>query len=127
MEFQAEWLTLGRHRTRLRCERGFPTERLRQLAEVARIGIECNLSAHARLVEIVAQREESYLIKIGTTFSRDKEAAYHLGPALAILFGLPQNRMDIDVTVVDQSEVDLHFGVYERMLAEKLGAVPPLQ
>lgn len=127
MEFHAEWLTLGRHRTRLRCERGFPTECTRQLAELAKIGIECNLSARARLVEVVAQREESYLIRIGTTFARDKEAAFHLEPALAILLGLPQERVGVEVTVVDQSEVDTHFGVYERMLAEKLGAVPPLQ
>jgi hypothetical protein len=31
------------------------------------------------------------------------------------------------VTAVTQEEVNLHFGVYERMLAEKLGVVPPLQ
>lgn len=76
---------------------------------------------------MIAQREESYLIRIGTTFARDKEAAFHLEPALAILLGLLHERVGVEVTVVDQSEVDTHFGVYERMLGEKLGAVPPLQ
>ncbi|MFJ1260323.1 hypothetical protein [Cupriavidus sp. CuC1] len=53
MEFDSEWLTLGKHRVQLKCARG--------------------------------------------------------------------------VVVVSQTEVDMHFGVYERMLAEKLGAVPPIQ
>lgn len=35
--------------------------------------------------------------------------------------------IEISVTVVTQEEVDLHCGVYERMLAEKHGVVPPIQ
>jgi hypothetical protein len=31
------------------------------------------------------------------------------------------------VTVVTQEEVDLHFGVYERMLAEKISGLPPIR
>jgi hypothetical protein len=40
--------------------------------------------------------------------------------------GLLPEQVNIFVQVVTQEEVDLHFGVYERMLAEKLGAVPPM-
>ena len=39
---------------------------------------------------------------------------------------LPE-QVNLFVHAVTQDEVDLHFGVYERMLAEKLGAVPPIQ
>jgi hypothetical protein len=41
--------------------------------------------------------------------------------------GLLPEQVNIFVQAVTQEEVDLHFGVYERMLAEKLGAVPPIQ
>ncbi|AZG17147.1 hypothetical protein [Cupriavidus pauculus] len=47
--------------------------------------------------------------------------------ALATIFGLKAEQVTIDVVVVSQTEVDTHFGVYERMLAEKLGTVPPIQ
>jgi hypothetical protein len=39
---------------------------------------------------------------------------------------LPE-QVNMFVQPVTQEEVDLHFGVYERMLAEKLGVVPPIQ
>jgi len=130
MEFDSDWITLGKHRVRLRCVRGFPTEKTRTVAEVARIAIEHNLSAAARLVEVSSDGANSYTaytISIGTTFPKDKDAAPHLEMALAILLGLKPDRISMDVTVVSQAEVDLHFGVYERMLAEKLGIVPPIQ
>jgi hypothetical protein len=41
--------------------------------------------------------------------------------------GLPPEKVNIFVQTVAQEEVDLHFGVYERMLAEKFGAAPPIQ
>ncbi|WP_026035337.1 hypothetical protein [Cupriavidus sp. BIS7] len=126
MEFNSEWVTLGRHRVRLLCTRGFPTERTRRVAELATLAIENNLSARARLVDVTEQGN-AYVISIGTTFEKDKEAATHLELALATMFGLPPKQIEIDVVVVSQTEVDTHFGVYERMLAEKLGTVPPIQ
>ena len=53
--------------------------------------------------------------------------APHLKAAIATVLGLQPAQINILVTVVMQEEVDLHFGVYERMLAEKLSVVPPLQ
>jgi hypothetical protein len=44
-----------------------------------------------------------------------------------VLLGLLPEQVNITVTVVSQEDVDLHFGVYERMLAEKMGVVPPIQ
>ncbi|MCP3022424.1 hypothetical protein [Cupriavidus basilensis] len=126
MKFDSEWVTLGRHRVRLKCTRGFPTERTRRVAELVTIAIDNNLSARARLVEVTAQGD-AYVISIGTTFEKDREAAPHLEVALATMFGLALEQVTIDVVVVSQTEVDTHFGVYERMLAEKLGAVPPIQ
>ncbi|MDK3026393.1 hypothetical protein QO239_27685 [Cupriavidus taiwanensis] len=127
MEFDSEWLTLGKHRVKLKCARGFPTERTRSVAELSRIAIENNLSAGARLVEVTAQGEKAYVISVGTTFEKDKAAAPHLEVALATMFGLAPEQVRMDVVVVSQYDVDRHFGVYERMLAEKLGAVPPIQ
>ncbi|GAB7540366.1 MULTISPECIES: hypothetical protein [unclassified Cupriavidus] len=127
MEFDSEWLTLGKHRVQLKCARGFPTERTRSVAELAKMAIENNLSAGARLVEVTAEGEKAYVISVGTTFAKDREAAPHLEVALATMFGLAPEQVNIDVVVVSQTEVDMHFGVYERMLAEKLGAVPPIQ
>ncbi|CAG9187730.1 MULTISPECIES: hypothetical protein [Cupriavidus] len=127
MEFDTDWITLGPHRVRLRCLGGFPTEKMRTIAELARIAIEHNMSAAARLLEVVADRSNAYSINIGTTFSKDKDAAPTLEVALATMLGLKTDQFSIDVTVVSQAEVDLHFGVYERMLAERIGIVPLIQ
>lgn len=127
MEFDTDWTTLGPHRVRLRCVRGFPTEKMRTIAELSRIAIEHNMSAAARLLEVVADRSNSYSINIGTTFPKDTAAAPHLEVALATVLGLKADQISLDVTVVSQTEVDLHFGVYERMLAEKIGIVPQIQ
>jgi hypothetical protein len=43
------------------------------------------------------------------------------------VFGLLPDQVNVTVNIVSQEEVDLHFGVYERMLAEKLGGVQPIQ
>ena len=126
MEFDSDWITLGKHRVCLRCVRGFPTEKTRSVAEVARIAIEHNLSAAARLLEVTAVGESASTISIGTTFPNDKGAAPQLEVALATMFGLKPDRISMEVTVVSQAEVDLHFGVYERMLAEKVGIIPPI-
>ncbi|MEC3768978.1 MULTISPECIES: hypothetical protein [Cupriavidus] len=127
MEFDSEWLTLGKHRLRLRCARGFPTERTRRVAELARIAIESNLSAAARLVEVSSEGERAYTVSVGTTFAKDREAAPHLELALATMLGLKVGQVSMEIVVVSQADVDKHFGVYERMLAEKLGVVPSIQ
>jgi hypothetical protein len=127
MEFDSDWLTLGRHRVRLRSPRGFPTELMRSVAEVVRLAIDNNMSARARLVEIVFQHEQTYDIAVGTTFTEDRVCAPQLEAAITVVLGLLPEQVNITVTTVSQEEVDLHFGVYERMLAEKLGVVPPIQ
>ncbi|WP_354678295.1 hypothetical protein [Cupriavidus plantarum] len=127
MEFDTDWITLGAHRVRLRCVRGFPTEKMRSIAELTRIAIEHNMSAAARLLEVVADRSNAYSISIGTTFPKDKDMVPELESALATIFGLKADQITMEVTVVSQAEVDLHFGVYERMLAEKIGIVPRIQ
>jgi hypothetical protein len=127
MEFDSDWLTLGRHCVRLRSTRGFPTELMRSVAEVVRLAIDNNMSARARLVEIVFQQDHAYEIAVGTTLAEDSVCAPQLEAALALVLGLLPEQVNIIVTTVSQEEVDLHFGVYERMLAEKLGVVPPIQ
>lgn len=126
MEFDSDWLTLGRHRVRLRSTRGFPTEMMRTVADVVRLAVENNMSARARLVEIVFQ-QETYDIAVGTTLLEDSVCAPELEAAIAVVLGLLSEQVNITVTTVSQEEVNLHFGVYERMLAEKLGVVPPIQ
>ena len=127
MEFDCDWLTLGRHRIRLSSKKGFPTEMMRTGVEVVRLAIDNNMSARARLVEVVAKKEATYEIAVGTTFADDRLCAPQLEGAIATVLGLQTAQINILVTVVTQEEVDLHFGVYERMLAEKLGVMPPLQ
>jgi hypothetical protein len=73
MEFDSDWLTLGRHRVRLRSPRGFPTELMRSVAEVVRLAIDNNMSARARLVEIVFQHDQTYDIAVGTTLMEDRK------------------------------------------------------
>lgn len=71
VEFDTDWRTLGKHRVMLRSMKGFPTEVMRQLAEVARLAADNNMSARARIVEIVFREEKVYDITIGTTMSED--------------------------------------------------------
>ena len=127
MEFAYDWLTLGRHRIRLHSTRGFPTETMRTAVEVIRLAIDNNMSARARLVEVVCRQEKIYEATIGTTVPKDKICAPQLETYIAGVLGLPSDHISLIVTTVEQSEVDLHFGVYERMLAEKLGTAPPIQ
>jgi len=99
------------------------------VAELARIAIENNLSAAARLVEVTATGpgENAYTITVGTTFAKDREAATNLELALATMLGIRADHLNMEVQVISQAEVDTHFGVYERCLAEKLGIVLPIQ
>ena len=127
MEFDTDWLTLGPHRVRLRSTKGFPTEAMRKAVEVVRIAVDNNMSARARLVEVVCRQEKIYEVTIGTTVAKDKLCAPQLETFIAGVLGLPSDHINLIVTTVEQSEVDLHFGVYERMLAEKLGTAPPIQ
>ena len=127
MEFDTDWLTLGPHRVRLRSTKGFPTEAMRKAVEVVRIAVDNNMSARARLVEVVCRQEKIYEVTIGTTVAKDKICAPQLETFIAGVLGLPSDHISLIVMTVEQSEVDLHFGVYERMLAEKLGTAPPVQ
>jgi hypothetical protein len=97
------------------------------VAEVVRLAIDNNMSARARLVEIVFQQEQTFDIAVGTTLAEDRVCAPQLEAAIAVVLGLLPDQVNIIVTTVSQEEVDLHFGAYKRMLAEKLGVVPPIQ
>ncbi|KWI58874.1 hypothetical protein WM06_33965 [Burkholderia cepacia] len=125
MEFDTDWLTLGRHRIRLRSTKGFPTETMRTVTEVVRLAIDNNMSARARLIEVVCRHEQTYDVLVGTTMAEDKVCAPQLEAAVAVVLGLLPDQINITVTPVTQKEVDLHFGVYERMLSEKLSTAPP--
>ena len=127
MEFDTDWKTLGRHRIRLRSTKGFPTRVMRRLADVTRLAIDNNMSARARIVDIVFRQERAYDITVGTTLAEDRLCAPQLESAIATVMGLLPAQVNVDVQVVTQEEVDLNFGVYERALAEKLGVIPPLQ
>ena len=56
MDFNNDWLTLGRHRVRLSSTKGFPTETMRTAVDVIRLAIDSNMSARARLVEVALRR-----------------------------------------------------------------------
>jgi hypothetical protein len=56
MEFNSNWLTIGKHRIRLRSDKGFPTETMHSMAELVKLAIENNMSARARLVEVYCQQ-----------------------------------------------------------------------
>lgn len=127
MEFDTDWRTLGKHRIRLRSVKGFPTEVMHQLADVTRLAVDNNMSARARVVDIVLREEKSYDITVGSTLPEHRICAPQLEAAIATVMGLPSEKVNIFVQTVAQEEVDLHFGVYERMLAEKFGAAPPIQ
>lgn len=64
---------------------------------------------------------------VGTTMAEDKVCAPQLEAAVAVVLGLLPDQIHITVTPVTQKEVDLHFGVYERMLSEKLSTTPPIR
>ena len=69
----------------------------------------------------------SYDLSVGTTFADDRLCVPQLESAIAVVLGLLPGQVRIFVTVVTQEEVDLHFGVYERMLAEKISGLPPIE
>lgn len=97
------------------------------MAEVVQLVIDNNMSARARLVEIVFQHEQTYDIAVGATLTEDRVCAPQPEAAIAVVLGLLPDQMNIIMTTVTQEEVDLHFDAYQRMLAEKLGVVPPIQ
>jgi hypothetical protein len=128
MEFEIDLKTLGKHRVRLRATRGFPTETLHTVADVARLAIENNMSARARLVEVVYRdQDKAYDIFVGSTMPDDRRCGAHLEVAMATVLGLPPEQVTMTVITVEQREVDLNFGVYERLLSQKLGLIPPIQ
>jgi hypothetical protein len=75
VEFETEWKTPGKHRVRLHATRGFPTEALHTATDVARLAIENNTSARARLVEVVYRdQDKAYDVFVGTTVPGDCDA-----------------------------------------------------
>lgn len=117
MEFETDWKTLGKHRVRQRATRGFPTETVHTVADVARLAIENNMSARARLVEVVYRdADKVYDIFVGTTMPDDRRCAAHLEVAMATVLGLLPEQLTMTVITVEQREIDLNFGVYERLL-----------
>ena len=64
MEFDTDWRTLGKHRIKLRSTKGFPTELMLQVAEVTRLAVDNNMSARARIVEIVYRHDKAYDITV---------------------------------------------------------------
>ncbi|MGF6971118.1 hypothetical protein OKW43_008213 [Paraburkholderia sp. WC7.3g] len=59
--------------------------------------------------------------------AEDKVCAPQLEAAIAVVLGLLPDQINMTVVAVEQTEVDLHFGMYERMLAGQLGTAPPIQ
>ena len=119
---------LGQTPVRSHATRGFPTETLHAVADVARLAIESNMSARARLVEVIYRdQDKSYDIFVGTTMPDDRRCAAQLEVAMATVLGLLPEQITITVNMVEQTEVDLHFGVYKRLLSQKIGSVPPNQ
>lgn len=128
MEFETEWKTLGKHRVRLHATRGFPTETMHTVADLARLAIENNMSARARLVEVIYRdQDKAYDIFVGTTMSEDRRCGAQLEVAMATVLGLQPEQITLTVNTIEQTEVDLNFGVYERLLSQKIGSVPPIQ
>jgi hypothetical protein len=46
---------------------------------------------------------------------------------MATVLGLLPEQITLSVNSVEQTEVELNFGVYERLLSQKIGSVPPIQ
>lgn len=114
MEFETDWKTLGKHRVRLRATRGFPTETVHTVADVARLAIENNMSARARLVEVVYRdADKAHDIFVGTTMPDDRRCAAHLEVAMATVLGLLPEQLTMTVITVEQREIDLNFDVYD--------------
>ncbi|OTP71051.1 hypothetical protein PAMC26510_23890 [Caballeronia sordidicola] len=98
------------------------------MAELARLSIENNMSARARLVEIVYRdQDKAYDVFVGTTVPDDRRCAAQLEVAIATVLGLLPEQITMTVNTVEQAEVDLNFGIFERLLAQKIGSVPPIQ
>lgn len=98
------------------------------MADLARLAIENNMSARARLVEVVYRdQDKAYDIFVGTTMPDDRRCAAQLEVAMATVLGLLPEQLTMTVNAVEQREVDLNFGVYERLLAQKLGSAPAVQ
>ena len=88
------------------------------------LAIENNMSARARIIEVVlCDQDNAYDIYVGITMADDSVCATHLEVTLATVRGLVPEQLTLVVRSVSQTEVDLHFGIYERLLAQKLEPV----
>jgi hypothetical protein len=97
----------------------------------ARFNVLIELSVVHLVPHIIADRltatEPTYDVFVGATMSEDAMCAPQLEVALATVLGLLPEQLTFTVNTIAQAEVNLSFGVYERLLAQKLGAVPPIQ
>ncbi|GJH13341.1 hypothetical protein CBA19CS11_30905 [Caballeronia novacaledonica] len=115
MKFDTGWREIGKHRIRLRSAKGFLTEVMHQLAEVTRTAVDNNMSARARVVDIVFGQEKTYHIAVGSTVAEDRICAPQREPALAAATDLVPDQINLIVRIKAQEEVEPHFAVYERM------------
>jgi hypothetical protein len=98
------------------------------MADVAWLAVERNVSARARLVEVVFRDQDgAYDIPVGTTAAEDRTCEGPIEAALAVILGPTPERVALTVRTVSQDEVDLSFDTYERLLAQKMGATAPIQ
>ncbi|WP_438391614.1 hypothetical protein [Caballeronia sp. DA-9] len=92
------------------------------------MAIENNMSVRARLVEIVYRDPDKACdIFVGTTMPEDRRCAVQLEVGIATVVGLLPEQITLTVNTVEQTEVDMNFGAYERLLSQKIGSVPPTQ
>jgi hypothetical protein len=109
-EFETDWKN-GQTPGALACDARFPTETLHTLADVARLAIENNMSARARLVEIAYRdQDKAYDVFVGTTAPNDRHCAAQLELANATVLGLLPAQIAIAVKTVEEAEVDLNLG-----------------
>lgn len=71
-----------------RTTKGFLREIMHLLAEVTRLAVDHNMSARARIVEIIFRQEKAYDIRMGTTMVEDRVCAPQLEAAMATVMGL---------------------------------------
>lgn len=76
---------------------------------------------------MLRDQDGAYDIAVGTTIAEDRACAAPIEVALATVLGLTAEQVGLTVNIVSQDEVDLSFGTYERLLAQKIGAATPIQ
>jgi hypothetical protein len=67
------------------------------------------------------------VVPTAMSYAEDRACAAPIEVALATVLGLTAEQVALTVNFVSQDEVDLSFGTYERLLAQKIGAATPIQ